>query len=75
MYLSKEGDRMKFDLKFATHEAQKCAEFLNQAQHHLARARKVDDEERARKEKQERERGELARKQMEEEVRVEKGVR
>ena len=60
---------MKFDLKFAIHEAQKCAEFLNQAQYHLARARKVDDEERARKEKQEKERGELVRKQIEEEVR------
>ena len=66
---------MKFDLKFATHEAQKCADFLSQAQHHLARARKVDDEERALKEKQEKERGELARKHMEEEVRKDKGER
>lgn len=68
MYLSKEGDRMKFDLNFATHEARKCADFLSQAQHHLSRARRVDDEERALKEKQEMERDELVKKQREEEV-------
>ena len=67
--MSKEGDRTKFDLNFATHEARKCADFLSQAQHHLARARRVDDEERARREKQEKERGEIIRKQQEEEVR------
>ena len=60
---------MKFDLNFATHEARKCADFLSQAQHHLARARRVDDEERVMREKQEKERGELAKKHQEEEVR------
>ena len=30
MYLSKEGDRMKFDLIHATHEAHKCADYLSQ---------------------------------------------
>lgn len=69
VYLSKEGDRMKFDLNFATHEARKCADFLSQAQHHLARARRADDEERTLKERQELEREELAKKQHEEEVR------
>ena len=54
VYLSKEGDRMKFDLNFATHEARKCADCLSQAQHHLARARRVDNEERSLKERQER---------------------
>ncbi len=59
---------MKFDLNFATHEARKCADFLSQAQHHLTRARKVDDEQRAMKEKQDVERGEIERKMQEEEV-------
>ena len=61
---------MKFDLNFATHEARKCADFLSQAQHHLTRARRMDDEERALKEKQEMEREELARKQQQEEVSI-----
>ena len=59
---------MKFDLNFATHEARKCADYLSQAQHHLARARRVDDEERTLREKQEREREALRQKQVEEEV-------
>ena len=59
---------MKFDLNFATHEARKCADYLSQAQHHLARARRVDDEERSIREKQEREREAIRQKQMEEEV-------
>jgi RNA polymerase-associated protein CTR9 len=32
VYLSKEGDRMKFDLSYATHEARKCADYLSQVQ-------------------------------------------
>ena len=59
---------MKFDLNFATKEASKCADYLSQAQHHLARARRVDDDERALREKQEREREALRAKQQEEEV-------
>lgn len=59
---------MKFDLNFATHEARKCADYLSQAQHHLARARKVDDEERSLKERQEREREALKQKQLQDEV-------
>lgn len=30
VYLSKEGDRMKFDLSYATLEARKCADYLSQ---------------------------------------------
>ena len=59
---------MKFDLNFATHEARKCADYLSQAQHHLARARRVDDEERSLKERQEREREALRQKQLQDEV-------
>ena len=68
MYLSKEGDRMKFDLNFATHEARKCADYLSQAQHHVARARKVDEEEKQLRERQEKERESIRQKQLEEEV-------
>ena len=60
---------MKFDLNFATHEARKCADYLSQAQHHLARARRVDDEERSLRERQEREREAIRQKQIEEGVR------
>jgi RNA polymerase-associated protein CTR9 len=66
VYLSKEGDRMKFDLSYATHEARKCADYLSQAQHHLSRARRVDDEERALREKLEDEKHALRLKQEEE---------
>ena len=59
---------MKFDLNFATHEVRKCADYLSQAQHHLARARRVDDEERSLKERQERERETLRQKQLQDEV-------
>ena len=59
---------MKFDLNFATHEARKCADYLSQAQHHLARARKVDDEERSLKERQEKEREALRQKHLQDEV-------
>ena len=59
---------MKFDHNFATHEARKCADYLSQAQHHLARARRIDDEERTLREKQEREQEALRQKQVEEEV-------
>lgn len=68
VYLSKEGDRMKFDLNFATHEARKCADYLSQAQHHVARARKVDEEEKQLRERQEKERESIRQKQLEEEV-------
>lgn len=71
VYLSREGDRMKFDLNFATHEARRCADYLSQAQHHLSRARRVDDEERLLREKQEREREAIRQKHVDEEVREE----
>ena len=60
---------MKFDLNFATHEARKCADYLSQAQHHVSRARKVDDEERLMRERQEKERELIRQKHIEEEVR------
>ena len=59
---------MKFDLNFATHETSKCADYLSQAQHHLSRARRVDDQERIIKEKQDKEREALKTKQLQEDV-------
>ncbi len=60
---------MKFDLNFATHEARKCADYLSQAQQHLSRARRVDDEERLLRERQEKEREANRQKLEDEEVR------
>ncbi|XP_052800522.1 RNA polymerase-associated protein CTR9 homolog [Mya arenaria] len=44
-YLSHHGDRMKFDLAQAATEARQCSDLLSQAQYHVARARKIDEEE------------------------------
>ncbi|XP_071509624.1 RNA polymerase-associated protein CTR9 homolog [Diadema antillarum] len=65
-YLSKSGDRMKFDLAQAGAEAKQCADLLSQAQYHVQRARRQDEEERALREKQEKEREALRLKQEEE---------
>ena len=46
----------------------RCADLLSQAQHHVARARKMEDEEREQREKQEREREAIRSKHLEEEV-------
>jgi RNA polymerase-associated protein CTR9 len=67
-HLSKHGDKTKFDLQHAGSEAKACADLLSQAQHHVARARKQDEEERAWRVKQEEEREMLKRKQMEDEA-------
>lgn len=59
---------MRFDINFATHESRKCADYLSQAQHHLTRARRLDDQERSIKERQEKEREALRNKQQQEDV-------
>ncbi len=59
---------MRFDINFATHESRKCADYLSQAQHHVARARRLDDQERSIKERQEKEREALRSKQQQEDV-------
>ena len=68
-YLSKHGDRNRFDLNQAAKEASKCRDLLSQAQYHVSRARRQDEEERRMKEEQEREKALLREKQLEEEVR------
>ncbi|XP_057696084.1 RNA polymerase-associated protein CTR9 homolog [Corythoichthys intestinalis] len=55
-YLSKAGDKMRFDLAHAASEARQCSDLLSQAQYHVARARKQDEEEKELRAKQEQER-------------------
>uniref|UniRef100_A0A8C9TQJ9 RNA polymerase-associated protein CTR9 homolog n=1 Tax=Scleropages formosus TaxID=113540 RepID=A0A8C9TQJ9_SCLFO len=62
-YLSKAGDKMRFDLGMAATEARQCSDLLSQAQYHVARARKQDEEEKELRAKQEQER-DLLRQQM-----------
>jgi RNA polymerase-associated protein CTR9 len=64
-YLAVEGDRMKYDLARAAIEARQCQDLLSQAQYHVARARKIDEEERSMRQKQQEEREKLKRMQME----------
>ncbi|XP_022088278.1 RNA polymerase-associated protein CTR9 homolog [Acanthaster planci] len=65
-YLSKHGDRMKFDLAQAVVEARQCSDLLSQAQYHVARARRQDEEERLLRQRQDQERDALRQKQLEE---------
>ncbi|XP_067654573.1 RNA polymerase-associated protein CTR9 homolog isoform X2 [Haliotis asinina] len=66
-YLGQFGDRMKFDLNQAAAEARQCSDLLSQAQYHVARARKIDEEERDLRKKQEEEREALRLRQRQEE--------
>ncbi|XP_077994649.1 RNA polymerase-associated protein CTR9 homolog [Glandiceps talaboti] len=65
-YLSKCGDRMKFDLNQASVEARQCSDLLSQAQYHVARARRQDEEEKAIRAHQEAEKEALRKKHLEE---------
>ncbi|XP_066503956.1 RNA polymerase-associated protein CTR9 homolog [Hoplias malabaricus] len=58
-YLSKAGDKMRFDLALAASEARQCTDLLSQAQYHVARARKQDEEEKELRAKQDQEREQL----------------
>eukprot|EP00118_Oscarella_pearsei_P009930 m.58713 g.58713 ORF g.58713 m.58713 type:complete len:1092 (+) comp34825_c0_seq5:588-3863(+) len=71
-YLSKHGDKTKFDLVLAYSESKACADLLSQAKHHLARAKKMDEEERAMRQKQQLEREALRKRQEEEKAEKEK---
>ncbi|XP_071013893.1 RNA polymerase-associated protein CTR9 homolog [Oncorhynchus clarkii lewisi] len=55
-YLAKAGDKMRFDLVLASTEARQCSDLLSQAQYHVARARKQDEEEKEIRAKQDQER-------------------
>merc|ERR1719458_596852 len=63
-YLAVEGDRMKYDLARAAIEARQCQDLLSQAQYHVARARKIDEEERNMRKKQQEEREKFRQKQL-----------
>ncbi|KAG5849157.1 hypothetical protein ANANG_G00107010 [Anguilla anguilla] len=65
-YLSKAGDKMRFDLALASTEARQCSDLLSQAQYHVARARKQDEEEKELRAKQEQERDQLRQQLMKE---------
>ncbi|XP_002733846.1 RNA polymerase-associated protein CTR9 homolog, partial [Saccoglossus kowalevskii] len=73
-YLSKAGDRMKFDLNQAAVEARQCSDLLSQAQYHVARARRQDEEEKAIRAQQAAERDALRKKQLEEKIAKEKQI-
>lgn len=63
-YLAVEGDRMKYDLMRANIEAKKCQDLLSQAQYTVARARKIDEEERLQRKRQQEERERFRQKQL-----------
>lgn len=67
-HLAKHGDRMRYDIVLAASEAQQCTDLLSQAQYHVARARRVDEEEKQLRKKQEEEREIFRQKQFEEQV-------
>lgn len=59
---------MKYDINLAALEARQCQDLLSQAQYHVARARRVDEEERLLRRKQEDERTAFKMRQIEEQV-------
>lgn len=59
---------MRYDVSVADCEAKQCQDLLSQAQYHVARARKVDEEEKQLRKKQEEEREIFRQKQLEEAV-------
>lgn len=70
-HLSVNGDRLKYDLGAAAAEANQCRDLLSQAQYHVVRARKQDDEEKALRRKQDEERQALKQKVVEEQMKRE----
>ena len=60
---------MKFDLAQAAAEARQCSDLLSQAAHYVSHARKIDEQEREMRSKQEEEREAMKQKQLQEQVR------
>ncbi|XP_070518234.1 RNA polymerase-associated protein CTR9 homolog [Cardiocondyla obscurior] len=67
-YLSAHGDRME---QLAESEARRCQDLLSQAQYHVARARRLDEEEKMLRRKQEEERQAFKMRQTEEQRKLE----
>lgn len=61
---------MRYDVTLADCEARQCQDLLSQAQYHVARARKVDEEEKQLRKKQEEEREIFRLRQLDELVRT-----
>lgn len=55
-YLSVHGDKQRYNIALASIEANQCQDLLSQAQYHVSRARRIDEEERTLRTKQEQER-------------------
>jgi len=64
-FLKKNGDKNKFDLQLAEAEERQCQDLLSQAQYHVVRARRMDEEEQEIRRKQEEEREALRQKMLE----------
>lgn len=69
-YLKDNGDKSRFNITVAGTEASQCQDLLSQAQYHVARARKIDEEEKSMRMKQEAERSAFKQKQEEEKKRL-----
>lgn len=74
-FLATHGDRKLFDTVSAATEARQCQDLLAQAQYHVARARRVDEEEKLLRRKQEQEREAFRIRQKEEAQRMEDSKR
>jgi len=61
---------MRYDVGLADIEAKQCQDLLSQAQYHVARARKMDNDEREMRRRQEEERESLRVKQIEEQTKA-----
>lgn len=70
-YLNVHGDKTRFNISVAGTEASQCQDLLSQAQYHVARARRIDEEEKSQRLKQEQERSAFKLKQVEERQRIE----
>lgn len=68
-YLNVHGDKSRFNITVAGTEANQCQDLLSQAQYHVARARRIDEEEKTMRMKQEAERSAFKMKQEEEKKR------
>ena len=69
-YLNVHGDKTRFNIAVAGTEASQCQDLLSQAQYHVARARRIDEEEKSMRLKQEQERNAFKQKQEEERRRI-----
>lgn len=60
------GDKQRYNIALASIEANQCQDLLSQAQYHVSRARRIDEEERNLRTKQEQERAAFKKRQEEE---------